>query len=112
MHVIIFQDHEKYSQSLSSHSADLMRKFVAVLKKTSEALSRGNVPVKDLQMILGKAGHFKSIIMEIKDLPVEADYVMAVIPLREKELLTYFSTLTNVQDFMFMCARFNGKQFN
>ncbi|VDH93225.1 ubiquitin carboxyl-terminal hydrolase 34 [Mytilus galloprovincialis] len=100
--------HDEYSKSLSSNSADLMRNFVEVLKRASEALSRGNILVQDLQRIMGKAGHFKSIVMEIKDLPIKAEYLMASLPLREKELLAYQATLKIVQDFMYMCTRFKG----
>lgn len=109
MHLNFFQDHDEYSKSLSSNSADLMRNFVEVLKRASEALSRGNILVQDLQRIMGKAGHFKSIMMEIKDLPIKAEYLMASLPLREKELLAYQATLKIVQDFMYMCTRFKGR---
>ncbi|OPL32950.1 hypothetical protein AM593_04359, partial [Mytilus galloprovincialis] len=102
------KNHDEYSKSLSSNSADLMRNFVEVLKQASEALSKGNILVQDLQRIMGKADHFKSIVTEIKDLPIKAEYLMASLPLREKELLAYQSTLKIVQDFMYMCTRFKG----
>jgi hypothetical protein len=41
------------------------------------------------QTILGKVDHFKSVVAEIKDLPVKADYLIATLPLRRKELDAY-----------------------
>ena len=104
----IFPDHEHYSTSLSDTSSDLMRNFVETLKGASEAVARGNILVQDLQTILGKVDHFKSVVAEIKDLPVKANYLIATLPLRRKELDAYHSTLKIVQDFMYMCSRFDG----
>ncbi|CAC5357646.1 unnamed protein product [Mytilus coruscus] len=103
-----FQDNKDYFYSLSSNTADLIKKFVDVLKQASEALSRGNILIQDLKTILGKAGNYKSIVMEIKDDLFKPGYIMATLSLREKEWLTYQSTLKTVQDFMSMCSRIEG----
>jgi SepF-like predicted cell division protein (DUF552 family) len=44
------------------------------------SVARGNILVQDLQTILGKVDHFKSVVAEIKDLPVKADYLIATLP--------------------------------
>ncbi|CAC5425101.1 RNF213 [Mytilus coruscus] len=106
-HVKFFY-HEEYSKSLSSASSDLMSNLVELLKQMSEALRKGTILVQDLRQIIAKAGHFKSIVMEVKDLPVRADYLVATLPLREKELTAYQTTLKIVQDFVYMCTRIKG----
>lgn len=83
-------------------------KFVEVLKQASEALTRGDILIHDLRKILGKAGNYKSIVIEIEDDLFKPEYIMATLSLREKEWLTYQSTLKTVQDFMSMCSRFEG----
>lgn len=75
----------------------------------SEALGKGTILVQDLRQIIAKAGHFKSIVMEVKDLPVNANYLVATLPLRDKELTAYQTTLKIVQDFVYMCTRIQGK---
>ncbi|CAC5418279.1 RNF213 [Mytilus coruscus] len=106
-HVKIFY-HSEYSKSLSDTSKDLMGNFVEIVKRASEALARGNILVSDLEIILGKMNHFKSVINEIKDIPVKPDYLLATLPLRQKELAAYQTTLKIVQDFIYMCTRFRG----
>ncbi|XP_063404431.1 E3 ubiquitin-protein ligase rnf213-alpha-like [Mytilus trossulus] len=106
-HVKIFY-HEEYSKSLSSTSSALMSSFVEVIKQASEALAHGQILVQDLQTILGKVDHFKSVVAEIKDNPIRPDYLIATLALREKELHGYQTTLKIVQDFVYMCTRFTG----
>ncbi|VDI41382.1 Hypothetical predicted protein [Mytilus galloprovincialis] len=106
-HVKFFY-HEEYSKSLSSASSDLMSNLLELLKQMSEALGKGTILVQDLRQIIAKAGHFKSIVMEVKDLPVNANYLVATLPLREKELTAYQTTLKIVQDFVYMCTRIQG----
>ncbi|XP_063404299.1 E3 ubiquitin-protein ligase rnf213-beta-like [Mytilus trossulus] len=107
IHVKIFY-HEEYSKSLSSTSSALMSSFVEVIKQASEALAHGQILIQDLQTILGKVDHFKSVVAEIKDNPIRPDYLIATLALREKELYGYQTTLKIVQDFVYMCTRFKG----
>lgn len=86
-----------------------MGNFVEIVKRASEALARGNILVSDLEIILGKMDHFKSVINEIKDIPVEPGYLLATLPLRQKELAAYRATLKIIQDFIYMCTRFRGR---
>lgn len=89
-----------------------MSSFVEVIKQASEALAHGQILIQDLQKILGKVDHFKSVVAEIKDNPIRPDYLIATLALREKELYGYQTTLKIVQDFVYMCTRFKGKVIN
>ncbi|OPL21619.1 hypothetical protein AM593_05982, partial [Mytilus galloprovincialis] len=106
--LVFERNHEEYSKSLSSASSDLMSNLLELLKQMSEALGKGTILVQDLRQIIAKAGHFKSIVMEVKDLPVNANYLVATLPLRDKELTAYQTTLKIVQDFVYMCTRIQG----
>lgn len=103
-----FVDTKDYAKSLRDDSIDLIKLFVSVLKIVSSCLLDGTILVQDLKRIQEKSDHFKSVVSEIKDLPVKAEHVLAAVHLRSKELEAYSTALQTVQAFVYICTNCKG----
>lgn len=103
-----FVDTKDYAKSLRDDSIDLIKLFVSVLKIVSSCLLDGTILVQDLKRIQEKSDHFKSVVSEIKDLPLKAEHVLAAVHLRSKELEAYSTALQTVQAFVYICTNCKG----
>lgn len=86
-----------------------MTKFLQSLSSVWASLLGGSITVKNLELIRNYEEQFISILNEMKDETIDRRNISTLIKVRLKELKRFQETMTNVQEFMYMCENSGGK---
>lgn len=98
-----------YPNALQTECLENLDSFMLVIRTVCEELCDGKINIHNLENICAEEVHFKIILQEMKDLPIDKDTVIESISLRRKQLDCYKSDLEVVQHFVYVCRNCGGR---